>query len=194
MPGIILTAAGTIKRSVKRVDGLEGSARRCALTLPKRFVIQLVSLWLRVWRGVLSSQRGRTRKVIRKGDMTTSKTYARTTGNSKLLFGPAFLALACIAIAFTAGCGGGGSSSKITVQIIPGTTQMIDTGQSLTFMATLGERHLESRRNVAVHRNQLFWRRLRHAHEFNVQQRSIHSAERNFSHTYSLFAGRLIGR
>jgi hypothetical protein len=105
------------------------------LTLPKRFVIQLVSLMLRVRRGVLSSQRGRTRKVIRKGDMTTSKTYARTTGNSKL-FGPGFLALACIVIAFTAGCGGG-SSSKITVQIIPGTTQMIDTGQSLTFMATL---------------------------------------------------------
>lgn len=120
------------------MDGLEGSARRCALTLPKRFVIQLVSLWLRVWRGVLSSQRGRTRKVIRKGDMTTSKTYARTTGNSKLFFGPAFLALACVVIAFTAGCGGGGSSSKITVQIIPGTTQMIDTGQSLTFMATVG--------------------------------------------------------
>ncbi len=120
------------------MDGPEGSARRCALTLPRRFVIQLVSLWLRVWRGVLSSQRGRTRKVIRKGDMTTSKTYARTTGNStKLLFGPGFLAVACIVIAFTAGCGGGGSSSKITVQIIPGTTQMIDTGQSLTFMATL---------------------------------------------------------
>ena len=138
MPGIILTAAGTIKRSVERVDGLEGSARRCALTLPKRFVIQLVSLWLRVWRGVLSSQRGRTRKVIRKGDMTTSKTYARTTGNSKLLFGPAFLTFACIVIALTAGCGGGGSSNKITVQIIPGTTQMIDTGQSLTFMATVG--------------------------------------------------------
>ena len=118
------------------MDGLEGSARRCALTLPKRFVIQLVSLWLRVWRGVLSSQRGRTRKVIRKGDMTTSKTYARTTGNSKLLFGPAFLALACMVIPFTAGCGSG-SSTKITVQIIPGTTQMIDTGQSLTFMATL---------------------------------------------------------
>src|SRR6201993_306106 len=137
MPGIILTAAGTIKRRVKRVDGLERSAWRCALTLPKRFVIQLVSLMLRVRRGVLSSQRGRTRKVIRKGDMTTSKTYARTTGNSKLLFGPAFLTLACIVIAFTAGCGGGGSSNKITVEIIPGTTQMIDPGQSLTFMATL---------------------------------------------------------
>jgi hypothetical protein len=108
------------------------------LTLPRRFVIQLVSLMLRVWRGVLSSQRGRTRKVIRKGDMTTSKTYARTTGNStKPLFRSGFLALACIAIAFAAGCGGGGSSNKITVQIIPGTTQMIDTGQSLTFMATL---------------------------------------------------------
>ena len=120
------------------MDGPEGSARRCALTLPRRFVIQLVSLMLRVWRGVLSSQRGRTRKVIRKGDMTTSKTYARTTGNStKPLFRSGFLALACIAIAFAAGCGGGGSSNKITVQIIPGTTQMIDTGQSLTFMATL---------------------------------------------------------
>jgi hypothetical protein len=44
--------------------------------------------------------------------------------------------LVCIAIAFLAGCKGG-SSTKITVQIIPGTTQMIDTGQSLTFMATL---------------------------------------------------------
>src|ERR1700751_3181348 len=152
MPGIILTAAGTIKRSVKRVDGLERSARRCALTLPKRFVIQLVSLMLRVWRGILSSQRGRTKKVIRKGDMTTSKSYARITGNPasknssnqrkgmrrlKLLLGPVFLTLACIVIAFTAGCGGGGSSNKITVEIIPGTTQMIDTGQSLTFMATL---------------------------------------------------------
>jgi hypothetical protein len=107
------------------------------LTLPKRFVIELVSLWLRVWRGVLSSQRGRTRKVIRKGEMKTSKTYARITDTStKLLFGPAFLALACLAIAFTAGCGGG-SGTKITVQIIPGTAQMIDTGQSTTFMATV---------------------------------------------------------
>ena len=107
------------------------------MTLPKRFVIQLVSLWLRVWRGVLSSQRGRTRKVIRKGEMKTSKTYARITDTStKLLFGPAFLALACLAIAFTAGCGGG-SGTKITVQIIPGTAQMIDTGQSTTFMATV---------------------------------------------------------
>jgi hypothetical protein len=69
--------------------------------------------------------------------MKTSKTYARITGNStKLLFGPAFLALACFAIALTAGCGGG-SGTKITVQIIPGTTQMIDTGQSTTFMATV---------------------------------------------------------
>src|ERR1700757_4025296 len=137
MPGIILTAAGTIKRSVKRVDGLERSARRCALILPKRFVIQLVSLMLRVRRGVLSSQRGRTRKVIRKGDMTTSKTYARTTGNSRLLFGPAFIASTLVAVLFAAGCGGGSAASKITVQIIPGTTQMIDPGQSLTFMATL---------------------------------------------------------
>ena len=119
------------------MDGPEASARRCALTLPKRFVIQLVSLMLRVRWGVLSSQRGRTKKVIRKGDMRTSKTYARITGNStRLLFGRSFLAFLCLAIAFAAGCGGS-SNSKITVQIIPGTTQMVDTGQSLTFMATL---------------------------------------------------------
>jgi hypothetical protein len=69
--------------------------------------------------------------------MKTSKTYARIADTStKLLFGPAFLALACLAIAFTAGCGGG-SGTKITVQIIPGTAQMIDTGQSTTFMATV---------------------------------------------------------
>ncbi len=69
--------------------------------------------------------------------MKTSKTYAQITDTStKLLFSPAFLALACLAVAFTAGCGGG-SSTKITVQIIPGSTQMIDTGQSTTFMATV---------------------------------------------------------
>jgi hypothetical protein len=125
---------------------------RSALTLPKPFVIQFVSHMLRVWRGVLSSQRGRTREVIRKGDMTTSKSYARITGNPasknssnqrdgmrrlKFLSGPVLLALACTAIALAAGCGGGSSANKITVQIIPGTTQMVDTGQSLTFMATL---------------------------------------------------------
>jgi hypothetical protein len=54
----------------------------------------------------------------------------------KLLSGPILLALACCAITLASGCGGG-SSTKITVQIIPGTTQMIDTGESLTFMATL---------------------------------------------------------
>jgi large repetitive protein len=135
------------------VGGRSGAREwRCALTLPKRFVIELVSLRLRVWRGVLSSQRGRTKKVIRKGDMTTSKSYARITGNPasknssnqrdgmrrlKLLPGPVLLAFACIAITLVAGCGGGSSANKITVQIIPGTTQMVDTGQSLTFMATL---------------------------------------------------------
>jgi large repetitive protein len=138
MPGIILDGSGNYQAECqKRVKGPEAGTWRCALTLPKRFVIEFVSLWLRVWRGVLSSQRGRTRKVIRKGEMKTSKTYARITGTStKLLFGPTFLALACLAIAFTAGCGGG-SGTKITVQIIPGTAQMIDTGQSTTFMATV---------------------------------------------------------
>jgi large repetitive protein len=125
---------------------------RSALTLPKPFVIQLVSLMLRVWRGILSSQRGRTREVIRKGDMTTSKSYARITGNPasknssnqrdgmrrlRLLPGPVLLAWVCAAFALASGCGGGSSANKITVQIIPGTTQMVDTGQSLTFMATL---------------------------------------------------------
>ena len=118
------------------MDGPEGSAEMCVDT-PESFCYSTCFALAAVRRGVLSSQRGRTRKVIRKGDMTTSKTYARTTGNAKLLFGPGLLALACIVIAFTAGCGGGGSNAKITVQIIPGTTQMIDTGQSLTFMATL---------------------------------------------------------
>ena len=47
-------------------------------------------------------------------------------------------ALACVVAVFAAGCGGGsGSNSKITVQIIPGSTQSIDTGQSLMFSATL---------------------------------------------------------
>jgi large repetitive protein len=151
MPGIILDGK-TIQRSVRRVIGPRVGEWRSALTLPKPFVIQLVSLMLRVWRGILSSQRGRTKKVIRKGDMTTSKSYARITGNPasknssnqrdgmrrlKLLPGPVLLALACTAIALAAGCGGGSSANKITVQIIPGTTQMVDTGQSLTFMATL---------------------------------------------------------
>ena len=36
---------------------------------------------------------------------------------------------------------------------------------------------------MAIHGNQLFWRRLRHSHEFNVQQRSIHSTDRHFGHT-----------
>jgi len=133
-------------RSVPR-----GGKWRCALTLLKRFVIQLVSLKPRVWRGVLSSQRGRTIEVIRKGDMRTSKSYARMTGNRasknttnqqhgirrlQSAYRPFFLAWVCIAIAFLAGCKGG-SGNKITVQIIPGTTQMIDTGQPLTFMATI---------------------------------------------------------
>jgi hypothetical protein len=121
------------------------------LTLPERFVIELVSSLLRVRRGVPSSRYGRTRTANRKGDMTTLKVYARTRGGSASKHGsnnpfrastsshfPAFIALACcIAILFAAGCGGGSAASKITVEIIPGTTQMIDTGQSLMFMATL---------------------------------------------------------
>ena len=107
---------------------------------PESFCYSTCFALAAVRRGVLSSQRGRTRKVIRKGDMTTSKTYARTTGNAKLLFGPGLLALACIVIAFTAGCGGGGSNAKITVQIIPGTTQMIDTGQSLPLRGSDNQR------------------------------------------------------
>jgi large repetitive protein len=84
--------------------------------------------------------------------MTTSNTYARMNGDSVNWIGaqkvargertaPRFLVtlavLACIAILFNAGCGGGSSKTTITIQIIPGTTQMIDTGQSLPFMATL---------------------------------------------------------
>jgi hypothetical protein len=120
------------------------------LTLYERFVIQLVSLMLQVWRGVLSSRRGHARIAIRKGDMTTSKTYARISGDSvrkqtievartrqvRPLSLCIFAVLAGVAAISVAGCGGG-SSTTITVQIIPGTTQMIDTGQSLTFMATL---------------------------------------------------------
>ncbi len=49
----------------------------------------------------------------------------------------AFFLSSFFAIFFVAGCGGGSSNSTITIQIIPGTTQMIDTGQSLPFMATL---------------------------------------------------------
>jgi hypothetical protein len=47
--------------------------------------------------------------------------------------------VACVLMIFAAGCGGGSSSStKIMVQIIPGTTQNVDTGQSRPFMATVG--------------------------------------------------------
>lgn len=56
---------------------------------------------------------------------------------TKSLFPSVFIASTLVAVLFAAGCGGGSAASKITVQIIPGTTQMIDTGQSLTFMATL---------------------------------------------------------
>ncbi|MGA8143382.1 MAG: Ig domain-containing protein [Candidatus Acidiferrales bacterium] len=84
--------------------------------------------------------------------MTISNTYARmkhdsANGNGandadrmlrlKSVPLPAAIALVCVAIMFMAGCGGSGTSTTITVQIIPGTAQNIDTGQSLTFMATL---------------------------------------------------------
>src|SRR5580704_12916205 len=78
MPGIILEESDSQQASIRGTTCAEGSSWRCALTLPERFVIQLVSLMLLVRRGVLSFRRGRARIAIRKGDMTTSKTYART--------------------------------------------------------------------------------------------------------------------
>jgi hypothetical protein len=84
--------------------------------------------------------------------MTTLKTYARTgrdavkvsgksealrSGRRKLIWCSAVALVICGLVAL-AGCGGGSSSNgKITIQIIPGSAQSIDTGQALTFNATL---------------------------------------------------------
>ncbi len=68
--------------------------------------------------------------------MKVSGRSETSRGSRSKLIAAGVLAALVFFLAALAGCGGGSASSKITIQIIPG-AQNIDTGQSLTFNATL---------------------------------------------------------